>query len=84
VLSLANLRIFVCSAWTDLGQVQEAVGQDYVIMWRQKTSDVIFADDVEAIRRDLENGMKQLQEFYYQIVLRELQTLNGHPDRLHE
>ena len=84
VLSLANLRIFVCSAWTDLGQVQEAVGQDYVIMWRQKASDVIFADDVEAIRRDLENGMKQLQGFYYQIVLRELQTLNGHPDRLHE
>ena len=36
VLSLSNLRIFVCSAWTDLQAVQEAVGQDYVIMWRQK------------------------------------------------
>ena len=64
--------------------VQEAVGQDYVIMWRQKASDVVFPDDVEIIRRDLKRGCKQLQAFHYQIVLRELQTLSGHPDRLHE
>ena len=79
-----NPRIFVCSAWTSLETVQEAVGQDYVIMWRQKASDVVFPDDVETIRRDLEQGCKQLQGFHYQIVLRELQTLSGHPDRLHE
>jgi hypothetical protein len=84
VLSIPNLRIFVCSAWTSLQAVQEAVGQDYVIMWRQKASDVVFPDDVETIRRDLEQGCKQLQGFHYQIVLRELQTLSDHPDRLHE
>jgi hypothetical protein len=43
--------------------VQRAVGQDYVIMWRQKASDVVFPDDVEAIRRDLEEGCKLLQAF---------------------
>ena len=53
-------------------------------MWRQKASDVVFPDDVETIRRDLEAGCKQLQGFRYQIVLRELQTLSGHPDRLYE
>ena len=73
--------------WTSLGAVQETVGQDYVIMWRQKASDVVFPDDVETIRRDLEQGCKQLQGFHAvarlptQIVLRELQTLSGHPDR---
>jgi hypothetical protein len=50
-------------------------------MWRQKASDVVFPDDVETIRNDLEQGCKQLQGFHYQIVLRELQTLSGHPDR---
>jgi hypothetical protein len=84
VLSLSNLRIFVCSAWTDLRAVQRAVGQDYVIMWRQKASDVVFPDDVATIRRDLEEGCRQLQGYRYQIVLRELQTLSGHPGRLHE
>ena len=61
--------------------MQEAVGQHYVIMWRQKASDVVFPDDVETIQRDLEQGCKQLQGYHYQIVLRELQTLSGHPDR---
>ncbi|MBN1877060.1 MAG: hypothetical protein JXA33_22750 [Anaerolineae bacterium] len=84
VLSLSNLRIFVCSAWTNLEKVQEAVGQNYVIMWRQKAGDVVFPDDIKTLRRDLERGARQLQGFYYQIVLRELQTLSGHPQRLHE
>jgi hypothetical protein len=42
---------------------------------------VVFPDDVATIRRDLEQSCKQLQGFHYQIVLRELQTLSGHPDR---
>ena len=51
---------------------------------------MVFPDDgprgraPETIRRDLEQGCKQLQGSHYQIVLRELQTLSGHPDRLHE
>ena len=40
--------------------------QDYIIMWRQKASDVVFPDDVETIRRDLEEGCKQLQGFHCQ------------------
>jgi hypothetical protein len=76
--------------WTSLEAVQRAVGRDYVIMWQQKASDVIFSDDGETIRSDLEQGCRQLQGYprYQglptQIVLLELQTLSGHPDRLHE
>ena len=70
--------------WTCLEAVQDAVGQDYIIMWRQKASDVVFPDDMETIRRDLEEGCRQPQGIHYQIVLRELQTLSGHPDRLRE
>ncbi len=83
VLSIPNLRIFVCSAWTDLDKVIERAGSDHVIMWRQKASDVVFPDDTETIRRDLEEGLRRLQGCHVQIVLRELQTLAGHPDRLH-
>ena len=83
VLSIPNLRIFVCSAWTDLGRVIERVGTDYVIMWRQKASDVVFPDDEATIQRDLDEGARKLQGCHYQIVLRELQSLFGHQDRLH-
>jgi hypothetical protein len=84
VLSIPNLRVFTCSAWTNLPTVQEKIGRDYCIMWRQKASDVVFPEDTKQIRKDLMAGAKQLQGFYYQIVLRELQTLAGHPNRLHE
>jgi len=83
VLRIPNLRIFVSSAWTNLDRVVERVGTDYVIMWRQKASEVVFPDDVETIGRQLDEGMRRLQGCYVQIVLRELQTLAGHPDRLH-
>ncbi|HET7769420.1 MAG TPA: hypothetical protein VFN74_11650 [Chloroflexota bacterium] len=84
VLSIPNLRVFVCSAWTDLEKVVEAVGDRYVIMWRQKATDVIFATDLHEIRRQVDEGMRIAAGCRVQIVLRELQTLNGHLDRLKE
>ena len=84
VLSIPNLRIVTCSAWSDLAVIQAKVGQDYCIMWRQKASDVVFPAEVQPVRSALMTGARQLQGCYYQIVLRELQTLAGHPNRLHE
>ena len=43
-----------------------------------------FADEIGPIRRHLRAGMGKLQGYHYQVVLRELETLAGHPDRLHE
>lgn len=81
VLKIPNLRIFVSSAWTDLAKVAEAVGDRYTIMWRQKATDVVFGD-LDSIRKHLEEGMKIVKGCYVQIVLRELQTLNGKLNRL--
>ncbi len=83
VLSIPNLRIFVCSAWTGLDIMLKKINKDYCIMWRQKASDVVFPDDVKKIREDLEEGFKKLKGQYFQVVLRELQTLRGHQDRLY-
>jgi hypothetical protein len=82
VLKIPNLRIFVSSAWTDLEKVVDAVGDRYTIMWRQKATDVVFADDMTLTRKHLEEGMRIARGCYVQIVLRELQTLNGRPERL--
>lgn len=82
VLSIPNLRIFVCSAWTDLQKVVDAVGDQYTIMWREKASDIVFADDISSIRKHQEEAMRMAQGCCVQIVLRELQTLNGRPERL--
>ncbi len=84
VLRIPNLRTFVCSYWTNLDKVIAACGTRYTIMWRQHAASVVFADDVAPIRQHLEEGLRKLRGHHYQIVLRELQTLGGHPDRLRE
>lgn len=85
VLKIPNLRIFVCSAWTDLNVLLEKLpAEKYCIMWRQKATDVVFPDDLATIAADLDTGCRALQGRSYQIVLRELQTLAGHPNRLQD
>lgn len=84
VLSIPNLRVFVCSAWTDLQKVVDAVGNRYTIMWREKASEIVFADSIKPIRENQERAMRIAQGCCVQIVLRELQTLNGRPERLKE
>ncbi len=83
VLSVPNMRIFVCSGWSDFNRVLTEVSAQYCIMWRQKASEVILPHDTDAIQAQLQNGAKALQGRPYQIILRELQTLAGHEDRLH-
>lgn len=83
VLSIPNLRIFVCSAWTDLDAIVDRVGTDHTIMWRQKASDVVFARDDAVIREHFERNLPKLQGLQYQIVMRELETLRGDSRRLH-
>ncbi len=82
VLRIPNLRLLVCSAWTNLDVVLEKSGPEHVIMWRQKASDIVMPDSLDGIRRDLDDGTRKLKGRPYQIVLRELQTLAGHPGRL--
>ena len=84
VLCIPNLRVFVCSAWTDLQKVVDAVGNRYTIMWREKASEIVFADSIKPIRENQERAMRIAQGCCVQIVLRELQTLNGRPERLKE
>jgi len=84
ILRIPNLRTFVCSFWTDLDQVIEAVGQKYCIMWRQSAAEVTLPDTLQATEKHLDEGLRKLQGHYYQVVLRELQTEGGHPGRLKE
>ncbi|MGC9319969.1 MAG: hypothetical protein ACP5KN_18200 [Armatimonadota bacterium] len=84
VLGIPNLRVFVCSFWTDLDEVIEACGTDCCIMWRQSAAQVTLPDTLDEHRAHLESGLSRLQGHPYQVVLRELETLHGHPSRLRD
>lgn len=84
LLRIPNLRVFVASYWTDLDRVLEACGRDYTIMWRQLSAHLTVSDDLAAVRRHLREGMAKMKGCYYQIVMREIETLGGRPQCLHE
>jgi hypothetical protein len=84
VLSIPNLRKFVCSPWTDLEKLVHAVGNRYCIEWRQKATDVVYMPDLAPIRKHLERGLRVANGTPIQIVLQELETVAGRPERLKE
>ena len=84
MLRIPNLRTFVSSFWTDLDKVVEACGADYTIMWRQLSAHVTVSTDMAAVRRHLRDGMRKMRGCYYQIVMREIETLGPNPRCLHD
>ena len=80
VMTVPNLRVFVCSPWTDLQKLVEKAEGRYVIQWRQKASDVIFCNDPGTIKKHLSEGAEILKGIPTHIALREVETLNGNPD----
>ena len=84
ILSIPNLRKFVCSPWTDIGKLAAAVGDRYCIEWRQKATDVVYAPDLTSVRKHLENGLRLAKGCRIMIVLQELETTNHNPRRLAE
>ena len=80
VLSIPNLRRFVCSAWTDLGTVVDAVGVRYAIEWRQLASDFVFKE-LPDLREHLDRGLRTACGTRIMIVLREVMTLEGRHQR---
>ncbi|OGV71714.1 MAG: hypothetical protein A3K19_12360 [Lentisphaerae bacterium RIFOXYB12_FULL_65_16] len=82
VLSIPNLRRFVCSAWTNLGKVAEAVGRKTTLEWRQKASDVVFPKDLSGVKLHLDSGLRSARGCNVMIVLQELETVAGHQRRL--
>ena len=84
VLEIPNLKIMVCSAWTDLELLVEKVNRKHCIMWRHLASDVVCSDDTTELKKKINEQAALLTGSYYQAILRELQTLMGHPNRLHE
>jgi hypothetical protein len=53
-------------------------------MWRQSAAQVTLPDTLDEYREYLQRGLRMLQGHHYQIVLRELETLHGHENRLQE
>ena len=84
VKTIPNLRQFICSAWTDLQKVVDALGDKYVIEWRQSAAKVIGAEKIDDLCESFIEGLRIAKGCYIQVMLDSVMTLDGKPDRLRE
>ncbi len=84
VLNIPNLKVLICSAWTDMPTLVQKAGDRCCIMWRHKASDVAVPDNLVDFEKKIREQVRILEGCSYQVVLREMQTLMGHMDRLRE
>jgi hypothetical protein len=77
-----NLRIIAVTPRANLRRCAELVGSDYVISWRPNPTDVIcYGFDEARIRRILRDALEVTRGCHLQINLKDVETVEGHPER---
>jgi hypothetical protein len=80
---IPNLRHIAITPVADVRRCAEQIGQDYVMSWRPNPTDMVCASWDEArIRRIIRDGMEAMKGGFVTIHLKDVETVQGEPDRL--
>jgi hypothetical protein len=78
-----NLRIIAVTPRADVRRCAEQIGRDYVLSWRPNPADMICCQfDEELIRRIIRSGLEACRGCRVHIHLKDIETVQGEPDRL--
>ena len=80
---LENLRSIAVTPVADVGKCAERIGADYAISWRPNPTDMVSANwDPDRIRKIIRHGADACADGYLHILLKDVETVCGEPDRL--
>jgi hypothetical protein len=83
VKKLPNLKRVSISPWCDQAFMAEALGRDYVFSRKPNPTLVSTSDfDEDLIRRDLRETLRVTKDCNVEIILKDVHTLSGEPDRM--
>jgi len=78
-----SLRRIAVTPWADLEKCAERIGTDYVYSWRPNPALMVCTDwDPDRIRSIIRQGLAATRGCFVDIVLKDVQTLQGEPERL--
>ncbi|HPP12698.1 MAG TPA: hypothetical protein PKW42_08205, partial [bacterium] len=78
-----NLRIIAVTPSANVHRCAEQIGQDYVLSWRPNPADMVgYGFDPGRIRRIIKEAMGSLRHSHTIIVLKDIETVQGEPERL--
>ncbi|MCM8757073.1 MAG: hypothetical protein NC823_01160, partial [Candidatus Omnitrophica bacterium] len=80
---IPNLRIIAVTPTANVHRCAEQIGRDYVLSWRPNPGDMVGYGFHEArIRRVITDAMTSLRHCQPIIVLKDVETVQGEPERL--
>ncbi len=78
-----NLRMIAVTPRADVDRCAEQIGTDYVISWRPNPADMVCCQfDEDLIRRTVRHAMEACRGLHATIHLKDIETVQGEPDRL--
>lgn len=80
---LKNLRSIAVAPRADLARCAEQIGRDYVLSWRPSPADMVCCGwDADRVRTIIRHGLDVGRGCAVHILLKDVETLQGAPDRL--
>lgn len=83
VRNTPNLRRVSVSAWCDIADMAEKVGDSYIFSFKPNPSSVaVSAFDEDRVRRDLREALSITQNCVVEVILKDVQTIQHDPSRV--
>lgn len=77
-----GLRRVSVSPWTDFAAAVDIMGGYSALNWRYSPAEVIFGFDEDKIRSTIETNLTLAKDVPVEIVLQDIETLAGQPERI--
>lgn len=82
--TLKNLRRIAVSPWADVASCARQIEDKYVLSWRPNPAPVCSGFDAGQVRRSLDEGLAACAGCHVDIILKDIQTVQGEPSRLRD
>ena len=82
IKAIPRLRKIVVSPWSDLDSVKQHLGHAYAIAFKPNPTQITSVFDIERSKRELEGVLEMFDGCALEIVLKDIGTVSGNPDRL--
>lgn len=79
---IPNVRRVSVSPWADLKEAAESLEDRYVLSWKMNPADILGTFDANRIRTFLKQGLETTRGCRLEIILNNVHTVFGHPERL--
>lgn len=83
--AIPNLRRLSISPWSDIHLAAERLGKKVLYSWKPNPAKICFGFQEDQVIRELEELKTTVQgKCYTEIILKDIRTLNGHPEVLEQ